>query len=98
MRMREVIVCTKCKGEDCTVEELLEKEKITMEEYGQRHAFPQDVYSSAMKLRRTGRRFLITCQDCGCQHEFIERVEPMPQYRFNVEKMNLAEIGEVDEQ
>lgn len=44
-----------------------------MEEYARRYGktFPMNFYSSG----RTARRFLITCQDCGYQYEFLERIE-----------------------
>jgi hypothetical protein len=84
MRKMEVIVCRECGGDHCTVEELFEKEKITMEEYARRHprTFPNHWYSND----RTARRFVITCQDCGEQYEFMERIEPLPQVRFNEEE------------
>jgi hypothetical protein len=56
-------------------EELFEHEKISMEEYARRHPRvfnPNPFYNS-----RTARRFLITCQDCGEQYEFLERLEPL---------------------
>lgn len=83
MRTQEVIICRECGGEDCTLEELFQKEKVTMEEYARRYPriFPQNWYSS----ERTARRFVITCQTCGYQHEFIERIEPLPQVRFQEE-------------
>ena len=84
MRVREVIVCRECGGEHCSVEELFQKEKVSMEEYARRYPriFPQNWYSND----RTLRRFVITCQDCGEQFEFIERIEPLPQVRFNAEE------------
>jgi hypothetical protein len=51
-----------------------------MEEYARRYprTFPLNyIYQS-----RTARRFVITCQDCGEQFEFMERIEPQPYVRF----------------
>jgi hypothetical protein len=80
MRTQEVIICRECGEEDCSVEELFEKEKISMEEYAQRHPrqFPPNFAAEA----RTARRFVITCQNCGEQHEFTERLEPLPDFKF----------------
>lgn len=80
--MREIIVCKKCKCEDCRVDELLQTEKVSMDEYIQRHKFPKDVYSALTNYQRTARRFVITCQTCGYQVEFQERVEPPPVPRW----------------
>jgi hypothetical protein len=91
MMLREVIVCTNCKGENCTVEQLLETEKIDMEEYGRRHAFPRNVYDQITEQLHTARRFLITCQDCGHQHEFMERVEPPLTARFDTDVQKLVD-------
>lgn len=75
MRTQEVIRCRECGQTDCSVDEVFEREEITMEEYGRRHprTFPANWYSSD----RTARRFVITCQDCGEQYEFMERMEPL---------------------
>jgi len=78
----EVIVCSKCKGEDCRVEELVQREKVSMEEYARRNRFPNDLYSQFLKKDRTIRRFIITCQDCGHQLEYSETVDPPPVIRF----------------
>lgn len=80
MRTQEVIVCRECGKTDCTVDELFRKEEISMEEYARRHPrrFPDNFYSA----ERTARRFVITCQDCGFQYEFFERLEPLPQVMF----------------
>jgi DNA-directed RNA polymerase subunit M/transcription elongation factor TFIIS len=74
MGVDEIIVCSKCKGEDCRVDELREKEKISMEAYAHRHTFPQDIFSRFWSTTRDTRKFVITCQDCGYQKEFQERV------------------------
>lgn len=76
MRLREIIVCRSCKGTDCQVDEIFEEVKVSMEEYGQR--YPRTFHANALSENRTARRFVITCQDCGEQHEFIERIEPSP--------------------
>jgi len=76
MRAREVIVCRECGKKDCTVEELVEQEEISMEEFGRR--YPRTFPSNYSYDVRTARRFLITCQDCGEQFEFTERIEPLP--------------------
>jgi transcription elongation factor Elf1 len=83
MRKREMIVCSSCGKTDCRVEELFEPEKLSMEEYARRHGkpFPANWYSS----ERTARRFLITCQDCGFQYEFMERIEGPQPITFDVE-------------
>ena len=78
MRSKEVVVCRDCGGTDCRVEELFEHERISMEEYERRHRFPQNGFGQYYHHARTARRFLITCQDCGCQHEFQEQVELPP--------------------
>jgi hypothetical protein len=82
MGVDEVIVCTRCQGEHCQVDELREKEKISMEEYAYRHTFPEDVFSRFWNQSKTERRFVITCQDCGYQKEFRERVAEPPIVRM----------------
>lgn len=83
MRTQEVIVCRSCGHTDCKVDELFQREEITMEEYARRHprTFPASWYSS----ERTARRFVITCQNCGEQYEFMERLEPLPTIMFQEE-------------
>lgn len=80
----EVIVCSNCKGKDCRVEEIKEQEEISMEEYARRRLVKSGGYTISALFNTTTRRFLITCQDCGHQHEFMERAEPPPQI-FNAE-------------
>lgn len=79
--LREVIVCSECKGEDCEVIELRETEKIDMAEYARRHAFPRE-WSSYTNGVFTARRFQIICQDCGHTHEYMERIEKPQPMRF----------------
>lgn len=79
MRKQEVIVCRECGGKDCRVEELFERTEITMEEYARR--WPRTFLDNIYSTDRTARRFLITCQNCGEQFEFMERIEPLPHIR-----------------
>ena len=79
----EVIVCSKCKGKDCRVEELRELEELSMEEYARRRAVRSYEIFMSRLYQDTARRFLITCQDCGHQHEFTERAEKPPIVTFN---------------
>lgn len=95
--MHEIIICTVCKGKDCRVDELYETEEITMEEYARRHPFPRDVFRQAYDYDRTARRFLITCQDCGHQHEFLERMEPLPVTWLSEGRMALKGLVGVEE-
>ena len=70
----EIIVCDSCNGEHCTVDEIIETKKISMNEYASRGAFPDSIWDIGSNGRRTQRHFCITCQDCGHQVEFIERI------------------------
>jgi len=88
--LNEVIVCSECGKKDCQVDELRKKEEISMEAYAERHsgyaAFPDDLFSTYVNSPKTVRRFLITCQDCGHQIEFMERMEPPQQGIFADER------------
>lgn len=73
MSVDEVIVCSKCGRHDCRVDELREKKLVSMDEYANKHQFPEDLYTKYLGAR-TKRNFVITCQDCGYQKEFSERI------------------------
>jgi len=77
----EIIVCSKCKGEDCRVEELKETKKITMEEVARRGRFPQDAFQKVADYWGRSKTFIVTCQDCGYQIEFHETINnPQPMW------------------
>lgn len=79
--MYEVIICSACGKDNCTVDEIKEREEISMEDYAARRCFPNNVWSTFGIYNTTTRRFVITCQHCGHQLEFLERVETnIPQY------------------
>jgi len=85
MGEEEVIFCSKCKGEDCTVIELREKRLISMEDYADKHQFSQDIFSKYWNQPKVERKFVITCQDCGHQKEYRERVAEPPIIRMKGE-------------
>jgi len=60
------------------VEELQEKQKLTMDEYVRKYAFPDDVFAQHWQQKKNQRRFVITCQVCGFQKEFREIPKPAP--------------------
>lgn len=74
-----IVVCDKCGGEDCRVEEIFpEPEKVSMGKYAQKRKFIMQrlVTSWMAQPEIKNRDWVITCQDCGFTYEFTEHRKP----------------------